>query len=108
MVTRLPVLALRRRLLVAALGLVLAGGICAAVLVSRSPTQGPESAGQSGIIPHLVPDVGGLHSGSQGTSSAPHASVHTGTRLIPSAGGSVRVYGGAPTGATFSPARNKG
>jgi hypothetical protein len=91
----------------AALGVVLAGGICAAVLVTRSPTQGPEIAGQPGVILHLVPDVGGVHSGSQGTSSAPH-SILPGIRLIPSAGGPVRVYGGAPTGPTFRPTRSKG
>ena len=108
MVTRQPILTLRTRLFVAALGVVLAGGICAALLVTRSPTQGPETAGQPGVIPHLVPDVGGLHSGSQGTTSAPHVSVHPGIRLIPSAGGPVRVYGGAPSGATFLPARSKG
>jgi hypothetical protein len=78
---------------VATMGVVLAGGICAAVLVTRSPTQGPESAGQPGVIPHLVPDVGGLHSESQGI------------RLVSPAGGPVHVYGCA--GATFAPARSK-
>ena len=65
------VFTLRRRLFVAALGIVLAGGICAALLVTRGPAQGPASAGQRTVIPHLVPDTGGLHAGSQGTSSAP-------------------------------------
>lgn len=92
----------------ATLGVVLAGGISAAALVTRSPTQGPETAGQPVVIPHLVPDVGGFHSGSKSTSSAPHVSVHPGIRLIPSAGGPVRVYGGAPSAATtFHPARSK-
>jgi hypothetical protein len=93
---------------VAALGVVLAGGICAAVLVTRSPTLGPESAGQPGVIPNLVPDVGGLHSGSQGTSSALQGAVHSGITLIPSAGGPVSAYGGAPSGGTSRPAHRKG
>jgi hypothetical protein len=93
---------------VAALGVVLAGGICAAVLGTRSPTQGPETAGQPGVLPHLVPDVGGLHAGSQGTSSAPHVSGHPGIRLIPSAGGPVSAYGGAPSASTLLPAKRKG
>jgi hypothetical protein len=93
---------------VAALGVVFAGGICAAVLVPRSPTQGPQDAGQPGVIPHLVPDFAGLHSGSQATSSIARVSVHPGLRLIPSAGGPVRVYGGAPDASTSLPARTKG
>ena len=101
-------LTLRRRLFVAALGVVLAGGIGAAVLVTRSSTQGPESAGQPGVIPHLVPDVGGLRSGSQRTSSAPQVSDHPGIRLIPSAGGPVSAYGGAPLDGTFLPAQRTG
>ena len=96
-----------RRVFVAALGVVLAGGICAALLVTRSPTQGPDNAGQPAVIPHLVPDTGGLDAGSQGTSSAPHVSDHPGIRLIPSAGGSVRVYGGAPDAGTFLPVQKK-
>jgi hypothetical protein len=103
-VTLQPTLTLRRRLFVAVLGLVLAGGICAAVLAIGSPTRGPETAGQPSVIPHLVPDVGELHSGSQSTSSAPRTSVHPGIRLIPSAGGPVRVYGGAPSASTLLPA----
>lgn len=108
MVTRQLILTPRRRLLAAALGVLLAGGISAAVLVTLSPTQGPEIAGQPSVIPHLVPDVGGLHPDSQDTSSAPHTSVHPGIRLIPSAGGPVRVYGGAPSGAIFLPTGSKG
>ena len=102
MVIRQPGRTLRRWLYLAALGVVLAGGICAAILLTQSPTQGPQRAGQSGVIPHLVPDVGGLHAGSLGTSSVSHASVHPGIRLIPSAGGPVRVYGGAPSGGRSS------
>jgi hypothetical protein len=108
MVTRQSILTLRKRLLVAALGVVLVGGVCGVVLETRSPTQGPEGARQPGIIPHLVPDVGGLHSGSQGATSPLHDSAHPGIRLIPSAGGAVRVYGGAPSGAIFRPVRSKG
>lgn len=91
-----------------ALRVVLAGGICAAVLVVRGPTQEPESAGVPVVIPHLVPDVGGPRSGSQDTSSAPQVSVHPGIRLIPSAGGPVQVYGGAPSQATFHSAPGLG
>ena len=106
---RQPILTLRRRLLVTALGVVLAGGTCAAVLVLRGPTRGPETAGQRDVTPHLVPDVGGLHSGSQGPSSAPKVTtVNPGIKLIPSAGGPVSLYGGAPGGATFLPAHDKG
>lgn len=106
---RQPILTLRQRLLVAALGVVLVVGTCTAVLVMRSPTQGPETASQPGVIPHLVPDVGGLHSGSQGPSSAPKVTtVNPGIKLIPSAGGPVSLYGGAPGGATFFPAHDKG
>lgn len=109
MVTRQPILTLRKRLFVAALGVVLAGGICAAVLVTRSPTQGPEVAGQPSVIPHLVPDVGGLHSGSQSRSSTPKVTtVNPRIKLIPSAGGPVSAYGGAPSGPTFLPAQGKG
>lgn len=104
-----PILSLRRRVLVAALGVVLAAGTWAAVLVLRGPTQGPETAGQREVIPHLVPDVGGLHSGSHGPSSAPKVTtVNPGIKLIPSAGGPVSLYGGAPGGPTFLPARHKG
>lgn len=104
-----PILTLRRRLPVAALGVVLAGGTCAAVLVMSGPTQGPETAGQRDVIPHLVPDVGGLHSGSQGPSSAPKVTtVNPGIKLIPSAGGPVSLYGGAPGGPTFLPVHDKG
>ena len=103
-VIRQRTLTLRRRLLMGALGVAIAGGILAAVLVTRSPIQGPETAGQPSVVPHLVPDIGGLHSGLQGTSSAPHVAVHPGIRVIPSAGGPVSAYGGAPSGATILPA----
>jgi hypothetical protein len=103
-VTPQPTAALRRRLLAGALGLALAGGTCAAVLLVHGPTQGRENAGQPGVTPHLVPDVGGLSSGSQSTSSAPRVvAVNPNVELIPSAGGPVRAYGGAPGGATFVP-----
>ena len=106
---RQPILTLRRRLLMGILGVVLAGGTCAALLVMRGPTQGPETAGQRDVIPNLVPDVGGLHSRSQGPSSAPKVTtVNSGIKLIPSAGGPVSLYGGAPGGATFLPAHDKG
>ena len=98
---------LRRRLFVAAFGIVLAGGICAALLGTRGAVQGPDSAGQRAVIPHLVPDTGGLHTGSQGTSSAPRVSDQPRVRLIPSAGGPVRVYGGTPDAGTFLPVKQK-
>ena len=59
----------RLRLLVGALGVALASATCATVLLVGNPTGG-KKADQPGIIPHLVPDVGGLHSGSHGTTSA--------------------------------------
>lgn len=109
MVARQPRLTLRKRFVVAVLGVVLAGGICAAVLVTRSSTQGPETAGQMGVIPHLVPDVGGLHSGPQNSRSTPKVTtVNPGIKLIPSAGGPVSANGGAPSGPAFRPARGKG
>lgn len=97
---------LRRRILVGALGFALVGGTLATVLIARGPTQ--ETAGQQDVIPHLMPDVGGLHSESQGTGAAPRVAIHPGIRLIPPAGGPVSAYGGAPSGPTFLPAHNKG
>lgn len=100
---------MKRRILVGGLGVVLAGGTCATLLIARSPTHGEENAGQVRVIPHLVPDEGGLHSGSQGSSSAPHVVARNpDIRLIPSAGGPVSAYGGAPGGPTFLPAHRKG
>jgi hypothetical protein len=63
-------------------------------------------SGQHGVVPHLVPDVGGLHAGSQGPTSAPKATSKLGIRLIPSAGAPVKVYGGAPGGGTFVPVKH--
>lgn len=64
-------------------------------------------SGQHDVVPHLVPDVGGLHAGSQGSTSAPKATSKPGIRLIPSAGAPVKVYGGAPGGATFVPVKRQ-
>lgn len=97
----------RRRLLVGALGVALASATCATVLLVGNPTGG-KKADQPSVVPHLVPDVGGLHSGSHGTTSAPQATDHPGIRLIPSAGGPVRVYGGVPSGPTYLPVQKKG
>ena len=90
----------------AASGVALAGGILATVLITRSPTLGPETPGHPRVIPHLVPDNGGLHPGSRGTSSGPEGAVHPGITLIPPVGGPVSAYGGA--GETFRPAHRKG
>ena len=99
MVTRQLILTPRRRLLAAALGVLLAGGISAAVLVTLSPTQGPEIAGQPSIaIPHLVPDVGGLHPDSQDTSSALTPRCTPASDSFPRRVVLFRVYGGAPAG----------
>ena len=106
---RLPGRTRGRRLLVGAAGVALVAGAGAAALVGPGPNHGAGAANQPvGVVPHLVPDVGTLHPGSQGTSSAPHVGVLPGIRLIPSAGGPVSAYGGSPGGATFLPAQKKG
>jgi hypothetical protein len=95
----------RRRLLVG-VGVALVSATCATVLLVGSPTHGGNKGDEPGIIPHLVPDVGGLNSGSQSSSSAPKVmTVNPGIKLIPSAGGPVSANGGAPSGATFLPAQ---
>jgi hypothetical protein len=92
-----------------ALGVALAAGTWATVLIMQDPTQSEENGGQPSVVPHLVPDIGGLESGSKATSSAPHVIVvNPNVKLIPSAGGPVRVYGGAPGGATFAPVHGDG
>lgn len=88
----------------AATAALIAGALVVA-LVLREPS---EEVAQPNVVPHLVPDVGGLHSGTKGTTSAPHVAVHPDIKLIPSAGGPVSAYGGAPSGATFIPAQKKG
>jgi hypothetical protein len=108
MVTRQPIFTQRRRFFVTVMGVVVARGICTAVLVTRSPRQGPENAGLSGVSPHLVPGVGRLHSGSRGTSSASCVSDRPSIRPIPPAGSPVRVYGGAPDAGSPSPYRSVG
>lgn len=76
---------LTRRLLVGAAAAALIAGALVVALVLRGPSQ---EVAQPSVVPHLVPDVGGLHSGSQTRSSAPKVTtVNPGIRLIPSAGG---------------------
>ena len=108
MVARQHTPTLRRRLFVAALGVVVAGGIGAAVLVTRSPTQGPETAGRPGRHSASRARSRRTPIGSWGTTSAPQVTDHPGIRLIPSAGGPVSAYGGAPSASTFLPAQKKG
>lgn len=96
---------LTRRLLVGAAVAALLAGALVVALVLRGPSQ---EVAQPSVVPHLVPDVGGLHSGTHGTTSAPNVAGHPDIKLIPSAGGPVSAYGGAPSGATFLPAQKKG
>ena len=96
---------LRHPLVVAIAALVLIGGVGAGVLAEQQSSQG-SIGGQRNVVPHLVPDTGGLHARSQGSTSAPKAAPQSGIRLIPSAGAPVRAYGGSPGGATFVPAKH--
>ena len=69
------------------MGIVVAGGICAAVLATRN--------------------VGRRHSGSRGTRSASRVSDRPGVSPIPSAGGPIRIYDGAPDAGTGLPVQKK-
>lgn len=95
--------------MVAGLCIVLAAGTCTAVLAMHAETGSSKNNGQPvGVVPHLVPDVGGLHAGSQSPAAAPHAAVSPEIRLIPSAGGPVNAYGGASAnGANSLPTKEK-
>lgn len=92
---------LRHPLVIVATTIVLVGGVGAGVLAEQS-SQRPIT-GQRNVVPHLVPDTGGLHAGSQGSTSAPKAASQPAIRFIPSAGAPVKAYGGTPSGATFVP-----
>jgi hypothetical protein len=100
-VTEQVSITLRRRITIALTGTVLVGGALLGILAMRSG-QAP-IAGQRDVIPQLVPDIGGLHAGSQGPTAAPKVASEPGIRLIPSAGAPVKAYGGAPGGTIFVP-----
>lgn len=97
-----------RRLLVGVLSVTLASATCTTVLLVHSPTPEANKAGQHSVVPHLVPDVGRFPFRSQSSSSTPKvATANPGIKLIPSAGGPVRLYGGVPSGPTFLPAQKR-
>ena len=99
----------RRGLLLSFAGLAVLGAVSMLVLVLCSSTQvGVRADGQVGVVPHLVPDAGAVPSESQGTTSAPRIKTHGVIEPIPSAGGPVYVYGGAPSGASSGPTRKTG
>lgn len=98
MLKRMPV-NLRNRLVIAVTAVFLIGGVLA-LHGGQVPI-----TGQRGVVPHLVPDTGGLHAGSQGSSSA--SKSEPGIHLIPSAGAPVKAYGGSPSGATFVPVKHR-
>jgi hypothetical protein len=92
-----------RHRIIAVSGVALIGGIAVGVFAvqgSYTPL-----TGQNNVVPNLVPDVGGLHAGSQGSTSAPKTAAKPGIRLIPSAGAPVKAFGGSPGGATFVPVK---
>lgn len=63
-------------------------------------------AGQHNVVPHLVPDVGGLQWGSPGATATPKVAAQPDIHLIPSAGGPIDAYGGSPDGATIVPVKH--
>jgi hypothetical protein len=92
-----------RHRIIAVSGVALIGGIAVGVFAvqgSYTPL-----TGQNNVVPNLVPDVGGLHAGSQGSTSAPKTAAKPAIRLIPSAGAPVKAFGGSPGGATFVPVK---
>jgi hypothetical protein len=97
----------RRRVVVAVIGIAMIGGAGTAVLLAHSSAQPTGVTGQRNVVPHLVPDAGALHAGSQGPTSSPRVASRTGIVLIPSAGGPVTDYGGAAGGPTVVPAQKR-
>lgn len=95
-----------RRLRVAVIGIAMIGA-GTAVWLAHGSGQPAAVTGQRNVVPHLAPDVGTLHAGSQGPTSSPKVEHRTGIVLIPSAGGPVTAYGGAPGAPTFVPAQKR-
>jgi hypothetical protein len=92
-----------QRLAAVVVGIAMTGCAWGLVLVAQTST--PQSAAAPhNVVPHLVPDGDGLHAGSPGTTAAPKANAQQpAIRLIPSAGGPVTAFGGAPGGTTGVP-----